>query len=149
MAVLIDKGNKKYIEWQLFPLEESDGITYKLSGGEIDHQTKCEWFRLDNEFLYLFDSEDIEREVEEVIGHLREIRSLHQYRFQPIDEGEFLLKAAYAENEVKIELILLVLEESDFMDENKLPYSAFQMSTSVLLLEKFLDELEWEKCELG
>ncbi len=148
MAVLFDKEKSKYVELALFPIKEPDWITYKICGGKICRQKEIELFRLDNDDLF-FHNAYYEKEAENVINGLRNIKNSCYYRFKPIDDSEFILKAKYKDSMVHIQFLFNIIDK---IQKEELPDNTFEIETTYSILIDFLTQLKKEYdsiCEQG
>lgn len=139
MAILYDKEKNKYIELNLFTTNELDWIAYNMCGGNIYQQKKVELFRLDNDNLFFHNA--YEKEVEDIINGLENIKKLHHYTFEPKDEGEFLLKSDYKDNMVYIKFLFRII---DIIDNEEIEGNIFKIETTYLILCEFLTQLRKE-----
>lgn len=139
MAVLFNKEKNKYIELRLFSINDPEWITYKMCGGKICRQKEIELFRLDNDDLFFHNS--YEKEVDDVINGLRNIKKTYYYRFEPKDEREFLLKASYKDNMVYIKFFFNIIDE---IQKEELQDNTFEIETTYSILYDFLTQLKKE-----
>ncbi len=139
MAVLFNKEKNRYIELSLFALNDPEWITYKMCGGKICRQKEIELFRLDNDDLFFHNS--YEKEVDDVINGLRNIKKSCSYRFQPKDEREFVLKAIYKDNMVYIKFLFNIIDE---IKKEELQDNTFEIKTTYPILCDFLTQLKKE-----
>lgn len=86
MAILFNEEQNKYIELNLFRTNELDWITYSICGGNMYQQKRIELFRLDNDELF-FHNVAYEKEVENIIDGLTNIKELNHYTFGPVEDS--------------------------------------------------------------
>lgn len=144
MAILFDKTKQKYMELQLYDLDDPEWITYKLYGGEILLGLKSEIFSLDRE-EELFFHDDYEKEVVNIISNLQNIKRKGHFSFQPKDEGEFVLTVNCENDLILVRLLFRVIDK---IDKNKMRDNVFEIETTEILLEEFLYELQNEYCNV-
>lgn len=144
MAILFDKTKQKYMELQLYDLDDPEWITYKLYGGEILLGLKSEIFSLDRE-EELFFHDDYEKEVVNIISNLQNIKRKGHFSFQPKDEGEFVLTVNCENDLILVRLLFRVIDK---IDKNKMRDNVFEIETTEILLEEFLFELQNEYCNV-
>lgn len=140
MAILFNKEQNRYIELNLFTTNELDWITYRICGGNMHQQKRVELFRLDNDDLF-FHNAAYEKEVENIIDGLRNIKESHHYTFQPVDEGEFRLESDYKDNMVYIKFQFYII---DIMENEGIKDNIFEIETTYLILYEFLTQLRKE-----
>lgn len=137
MAVLFNKEQNKYLELNLSMTNEFDWVGYSMCGGNIYQQKRIELFRLDNGDLFLHNAA-YENEIENIIDGLRNIKELHHYTFEPVDEGEFRLESDYKDNIVYIKCIFYVI---DIMENEGIKDNIFEIETTYVMLYEFLTQL--------
>lgn len=140
MAILFNKEQTRYIELNLFATNELDWLTYSICGGNMYQQKRIELFRLDNSELF-FHNAAYEKEVENIIDGLRNIKESHHYRFKPVDEGEFRLESDYKDNMVYIRFQFYII---DIMENGGIKDNIFEIETTYLILCEFLTQLRKE-----
>lgn len=140
MAILFNKEQNKYIELNLFRTNELDWITYSICGGNMYQQKRIELFRLDNDELF-FHNVSYEKEVENIIDGLTNIKELHRYTFEPVDEGEFRLESNYKDNMVYMKFKFYII---DMIENEGIKDNIFEMETTYLILLEFLTQLRKE-----
>jgi len=140
MAILFDKEQNKYFELNLFTTNELDWIRYSICGGRMYQQKKLELFRLDNGDLFLHNV-TYENEIENIIDGLRNIKEIHHYTFEPVDEGEFQLESDYKDNLVYLKLSFYFI---DIMKNEGIKDNIFEIETTYLILYEFLTQLRKE-----
>lgn len=138
MALLFNRKKNKYIELKLYRKNEPDWIAYSICGGKIS-QKRIELFRLDNDGLFFHDAYD--KEVENIINGLRNIKESRHYVFEPTDEGEFLLKSDYRDNMINIILQFRII---DMIKREEVKDNIFDIDTTYVILNEFLTQLKKE-----